>query len=296
VGRHGVLGPCFVLYLSFAVAQFGAAAAEGVGASMPQYRPHAWIVTIGNELLIGRVVNTNAAWLAGRFTLHGIKVERMLTVPDSLNDIAEAIGQAVRRADIVVTTGGLGPTPDDMTMEAVAAALHRPLVLNPTALRMVEEFYRSRGYEVTPEARKMALLPYGAEPIPNSVGAAPGAWIIEGRTHVFVLPGVPREMEAMMDYVLDRLRPILPKLCLREAAVIVKGVPEAKLAPLLRRAARLCPRCYTKSHPKGHEADNPVVEVRVLAAAEECEMAEESARMVISELKKHLGGNIAAEK
>jgi len=256
------------------------------------YQPRAWILTIGNELLIGRVINTNAAWIASKLTFHGVSVRRILTVGDTIDDIVEALSEAVRRADIVVTTGGLGPTADDLTLEAIAAALHRPLVLDKEALRMVEAFYARRGYRLTSEARKMALLPSGATPIPNPEGAAPGAWIVEGRTHIFALPGVPREMEAMMDWVIDRIKPILPRLCVREKSLLIEGVPEAVLASLLRKAARRCPRCYTKSHPKGHETERPVVEVRVLASAGDCEKADEEAGAVLEELKRLLGGNV----
>jgi len=258
------------------------------------YAPRAWIVTIGNELLIGRVVNTNAAWIAAQLTLRGVRVRRIVTVADNVDDIVEVVRLAVRRADIVITTGGLGPTVDDMTMEAVAAALNRPLVLNKEALGMVERFYTSKGYMLTPEARKMALLPEGAVPIPNPVGAAPGAWLRLGRSNLFILPGVPREMEEMMSYVFRALEPILPRLCVRELSLTIRGVPEAALAPILRQAARRCPSCYTKSHPKGHEVDNPVVEVRVLASAPSCEEAEKMARRVIEYVEAQLGGDYGA--
>ncbi len=87
-----------------------------------------------------------------------------------------------------------------------------------------------------------------------------------------------------MDYVVERLRPILPRLCVREEAMVVRGVPESSLAPLLRRAARRCPDCYTKSHPKGHEVEEPVIEVRVQASAPSCEEATAKARSVLEEL------------
>jgi nicotinamide-nucleotide amidase len=248
------------------------------------YRPRAWVVTIGNELLVGRIVNSNAAWIAAKLTLHGVRVERILTVPDRVDDIVEALQEAIRRADIVVTTGGLGPTEDDLTMEAAAAALHRPLVLVREALDMVRRFYESRGYEQRPEMLKMAFMPAGSTPIPNPVGAAPGAWVRVGRTNVFILPGVPREMEAMMDYVVEKLKPLLPSLCVKETGAVIRGVPEAMLAPLLRRASRRCSECYTKSHPKGHETERPVIEVRVLASAPSCDEAEKRARSVLEEL------------
>ncbi len=253
------------------------------------YRPRAWIVTIGNELLVGRIVNTNAAWLAERLTLLGALVRRIVTVADDLDEIAQAFREAAAAADIVVSTGGLGPTDDDMTMEGLALAAGRPLVLHPEALRMIERFYRARGYSLTRERVKMAWLPAGARPIPNPVGAAPGAHLWLGRAQVFALPGVPAEMKAMFDsYVVDALKPILPGLCVREAAKVYRGIPESSLAPLLRRAARACSDCYTKSHPKGHEVNEPIIEVRVMASAESCREAEAKARRVIEELDRLL--------
>jgi nicotinamide-nucleotide amidase len=252
------------------------------------YMPRAWIITIGNELLIGRIVNTNAAWLARELTLRGVKVERIVVVGDDVDEIASLVREAVAAADIVVTTGGLGPTDDDKTMEAVAAALHRPLVVNREAYEMVRRFYETRGYSMTSERLKMAYLPAGAIPLPNPVGAAPGAFIVERTARIIVLPGVPREMEAMFKYALDHLKPILPKLCVVEEGMEIRGVPESTLAPLLRRVSRLCGDCYVKSHPKGHEVEEPLIEVKVLASAPECEDARLKARRVLEELNRLL--------
>jgi len=255
------------------------------------YKPIAWIITIGNELLVGRIVDTNAAWLASRLTFLGASVRRIVTVGDTVDDIVAVLRDALASSDIVVTTGGLGPTDDDITMEAVAAALNLPLVLNREALEHVSRFYSTKPAELTRERLKMALLPLGAKPIPNPVGAAPGAHVSVGRSELFVLPGVPREMKPMFDsYVADKLKPILPELCVREKSVVVKGVAEADLAPLLRRASRECVSCYVKSHPKGHEAESPLVDVRVLASAPTCEEADAMAQRVIGRLMELVGG------
>ncbi len=252
--------------------------------------PSASILTIGNELLIGRVVDTNSSWLASRLTLLGVKVRLVLTVGDTVDDIVWGIKSALRVSDIVITTGGLGPTDDDITMEAIAAALHRPLTLDPEARRLVEEFYSKHGQGLSPERIKMAYLPAGARPIPNPVGAAPGAHLRVGSTEVFVLPGVPREMQAMFEsYVVEAIRYMLPGLCVVEEGITVTGVPEADIAPLLRKAARMCPDCYVKSHPKGHEGAAPRIEVKVLSSAEDCEQARSKARRVLDELERLLG-------
>jgi len=256
--------------------------------------PTAWILTVGNEILIGRIVNTNASWLAERLTFMGFRVERIIVVPDSIEDIAEELGRAVGRARVVITTGGLGPTYDDRTLEGVARAVQRRLVLNEDAKRMVEEFYSRKGLPLTEDRLKMAMLPEGAEPIPNPVGAAPGSWLEHGDTIIVSLPGVPAEMKEMfLRYVEPRLSRIAPRKAVHECGMRVYGVPESSIAPYLRRLARKYPHAYIKSHPKGHETDNPILEMRVLASAETQEEARRICLEVLGELRKaveELGG------
>jgi nicotinamide-nucleotide amidase len=253
------------------------------------YRPRAWIVTIGYELLIGRIVNTNAAHIAKELTLRGAIVDRIVTIGDSIDDIVFTIREALQRADIIVTTGGLGPTDDDKTLEAIAAATNRPLVLNSEALEMINKFYSQRGLPLTPERLKMAYLPAGSTPIPNKVGAAPGMLLYHDTTFIIALPGVPREMEEMLPLALDKIQFIFPKICVIERGIEVKGIPESTLAPLLRRASKKCLDCYVKSHPKGHELREPIIDVKVLAFGNTCEEAEKKANTVLAELSKLIG-------
>lgn len=158
----------------------------------------------------------------------------------------------------MITTGGLGPTYDDVTLEGVARALGRGLKLHPRALEMVRSFYSRRGLGLTEDRVKMAMLPEGAEPLDNPVGAAPGA-VVEARgTLVASLPGVPREMEAMFD---RSLRPLLegiaPPGAVVECGLTVRGVPESSLAPYIKRASRVSRMVYVKSHPQGSELGEP---------------------------------------
>ena len=143
------------------------------------------IVAVGNELLLGDVLDTNSQWLCRRFTGLGARVQRVTMVGDDEAIIAGVVRGALERgARLVVTTGGLGPTEDDLTLRAVAAALGRPLVEHPGAREMVARTYAElarRGHvasaEMTPARLKMARLPEGAEPLANGVGAAPGALV-----------------------------------------------------------------------------------------------------------------------
>lgn len=250
----------------------------------------AWIISVGNELLIGRVVNTNLAWLGRKLTLLGFKVRGCITVPDDVEEIAWAFRTAAERgARLILSTGGLGPTFDDKTVEGFARALGARLVLDREALRMVEEKYRAGGYELTEHRIKMATLPEGSKPIPNPVGTAPG---VEGKLEealVFLLPGVPAEMKAMFEeYVEPKLREIGPKVRFAEAYFRAVGIPESEAAPLVERAMKASARAYIKSHPRGTELGAPLLEFHVTASAEESEEARREARRVAELLAKML--------
>ena len=257
-------------------------------------RPEAWIISVGNEILIGRIVNTNAAWLGEKLTLMGFRVSRIITVPDNLDDIEEEVGRAIGRARVVITTGGLGPTYDDVTLEGVARATGRRLVMNPKAYDMVKAFYESRGMPMTQERLKMAMLPEGAEAVPNPVGAAPGSLLEVSGTVIVSLPGVPSEMKSMFEaYVAPRLRLIAPKIEVVECGVTIKGVPESSLAPAIKRAAKSHPNVYVKSHPRGHETRGPILEIKALASSPKREEAEREAMSALEEIveeARRLGG------
>lgn len=246
----------------------------------------AWIINFGNELLIGRVVNTNGAWLAEQLTLLGLQVRRIIVAPDD-EEAIDVLRDAFRNADVIVCTGGLGPTYDDRTAEFLAKAVGRRLVENREALDMVREKYAEKGLPLTPERRKMALLPEGAKPIPNPVGTAPGILLEHDGRIAVCLPGVPAEMKAMFEeYVKPILRERSPRVCIYEASLIVEGVPESSLAPAIKSIARSCPPpCYVKSHPKGHETRGPVLDVRVMGSAQDCKEAEAKVRDAIRRLR-----------
>jgi len=152
------------------------------------------VVSVGDELLSGDTVNTNAAWLGERLTERGASVERVTVVPDSVADIARVVNEYAAEYDAVVVTGGLGPTHDDRTIEGVAAAVGRPVESDEAVLRWLET---EGGYERADLTDGTADLPAGARPLHNAVGVAPGC-VVE---NVYVLPGVPGEMRAMFEAV-----------------------------------------------------------------------------------------------
>ncbi|ADQ67629.1 competence/damage-inducible protein cina [Halogeometricum borinquense DSM 11551] len=152
------------------------------------------VVTVGDELLAGDTVNTNASWLAERLTARGVRVERVTTVPDRVAEIARVVNEYRAEYDAVIVTGGLGPTHDDLTMAGVAAAVGRELVEHEAALEWLTEH---GGYAAAELSEGTTDLPARARMLPNEVGVAPGA-VVED---IYVLPGVPEEMKAMFERI-----------------------------------------------------------------------------------------------
>ncbi len=159
--------------------------------------PRAEILSQGDEVVTGQVADTNAAWLSERLTEMGVIVVRHTAVGDRRADIIEAVRTAAKRAEIVLGTGGLGPTDDDLTNEAVAAAFARPLVLDAEALLAIEGFFAAIGRPMAAVNRKQAMLPEGALRLDNDAGTAPGFAIDAGTSWLAFMPGVPREMKRM---------------------------------------------------------------------------------------------------
>lgn len=218
------------------------------------------IVAVGNELLLGDVLDTNSHWLCRRLTGLGARVRRVTLVGDEEATVAGAVRDALERgAQLVITTGGLGPTEDDLTLRAVALALGRPLAEHPAAREMIAHTYAElarQGHvasaEVTPPRAKMARLPEGAEALSNGVGAAPGSMVrLDGGRAVVSLPGVPDELT---DIVRGALRPLLTDLlgqgAYEEWHARVACGDESVLAPLLSEVAAQHPDVYVKSRAK----------------------------------------------
>ena len=170
------------------------------------------ILNTGTELLLGSTVNTHAAWFGQELFKLGLRVARQTTVPDG-EAIREAIGEAIGRADVLIVTGGLGPTSDDLTREIAAEVLGLDLITDAGALRALEGFFAQRGRPMAAANLKQACVPRGAEVLPNAQGTAPGVYVAPRLNRrapcaVFLLPGPPRELYPMFHAeVVPRLRP-----------------------------------------------------------------------------------------
>lgn len=193
--------------------------------------PVAHIVCSGDELTLGRVANTNAAWLSRRLSDLGFDVGRHVTIPDHFQPLVDEILEAAGAADAVILSGGLGPTVDDLTREAVAKAAGRPLVRSAVALAEVRAFFAKRNRPMPANNEKQADLPRGAVLVRNPVGTAPGFALPVRGAFVIALPGVPGELRTMFDAGVARLLagrfPRRPAAAAKELEVI--GLPESEV-------------------------------------------------------------------
>ncbi|MGQ9463643.1 MAG: competence/damage-inducible protein A [Candidatus Fervidibacter sp.] len=231
------------------------------------------IIAIGNELLIGDVLDTNTNWLCRRLTMMGAFVRRAVLVRDDEDAITTEIKGAIsRKTNLLFTSGGLGPTDDDRTVAAVAKALGRPLELNEQALKMVERRYRElheQGFvdspEITPARKKMAILPQGSVPLFNPVGTAPGVWLDAGTIAVVCLPGVPAELKGVFENSLPTfLEQAIGKGFFSERVFEATCKDESVLAPLLKKVADKHTSVYLKSKARTFGEE---VHIRILFAA-----------------------------
>jgi molybdenum cofactor synthesis domain-containing protein len=229
------------------------------------------ILCVGNELLSGITLNTNAYWLCAQVARVGGTVSRVTVVRDELAAISSAVREALaRRPAILVTTGGLGATYDDMTLEGVAAALGRRVAVDARAVQMLKDSYRRRGlpYRLTKARLKMATIPEGSESIANPIGSAPSVFIDFKKTKIFCVPGVPGEMKAIFkECILPLVKEGVGTFVAREANYMVAGVSEAMIAPMLEKIVGENPghAVYLKTHPRGYlKKTTPRIRVQII--------------------------------
>lgn len=252
------------------------------------------IICIGNELLTGKTLNTNAHWMVKRATSLGIATRRITVIGDDVKEIAEVIREALQRKPrFIITTGGLGPTFDDKTLEGIAKALNRKLEVNTEALKMVKEKYEAYAkagkigkIELTPPRMKMATIPEGSKPLLNPVGTAPGVMVNLEETTLIALPGVPSEMEAIFE---GSVTPLLKKegegVAFYEKSIHVDNIMESTLAPLIDKIMHDNPHVYIKSHPKGEEK-RPHIEIHFSTTATDSKTAIDHLEKAIAQLSK----------
>jgi nicotinamide-nucleotide amidase len=253
---------------------------------------NAEIITIGNEILSGRTVDTNFAYLAAQLETRGVPVGQHQTVGDQVEDIARALKTALARASLVIVTGGLGPTPDDVTRKAIAQALGRPLALDHDVLESIRERWVSLGgSEPMPGNNEVqALVPRGARVLRNTQGTAPGLLMEEDGKAVFVVPGVPGEMRSLTG---DSILPWLDAQArhpVRYLTLRTCGIREAVLAQRLAEVPELLPDCQVAYLPSIGGVD-----IRIRLPEVDAERVAEVAERARQEITGRVGNYIFTE-
>ncbi len=262
------------------------------------------MLAVGKELLIGRTVNTNAHWAGGRLAKLGTMLKEVTTVDDDLEEIGEGFKSAMaRRPDFLVVVGGLGPTPDDMTLQGLAGAMGVGLRMNEEALALIVKHYEKRGMggiELTPARKKMATLPDGATPVVNVRGTAPGVRIVVGEAVVYSLPGVPSEMRDIFKRTIEpEVKAKLGTLHRKYITMKLEGIYESVLAPLISEALKRHPGAYVKSHPRGVREGVSRIELDVGIVGEDSAWVDREGEAVAGELLdgvRRAGGKLRSAK
>jgi nicotinamide-nucleotide amidase len=250
------------------------------GAHTPHAIETAEVLAVGSELLVGDTRDTNSGDLAASLTAQGVEVLRSSQLPDRQPVVVGALREAIARADLVVTTGGLGPTPDDLTREAIAEVLARPLVVDPVLEAWLRGLWSRRGIPFSDTNLKQAWLVPGAEALPNPNGTAPGWWVEHEGGVIVALPGPPRELAPMWaDHVMPRLAVRGVGLDRAVETLHLTGIGESALVDVIG--------------PEPLHAENPrvatyarvdAVDVRVSATGDATHAARELLEMALGEL------------
>jgi nicotinamide-nucleotide amidase len=189
------------------------------------------IITIGDEILIGQIVDTNSAWIADRFNMNGIEIYQITSVHDEHNHIIEALDNAAENVDLVVITGGLGPTQDDITKNTLCEYFNTKLVFHEKTFEHIKKRFVARGIDMNKLNRDQALVPEDCTVLFNKAGTAPGMWFEKGGTIFVSMPGVPFEMKYLVENeLLPRLLASGKTKAIYHKTVLTQGLPESMLA------------------------------------------------------------------
>ncbi len=247
------------------------------------------ILSTGDELLTGQVVDTNSAWLMDRLWDLGVMVRRKTLVGDDRQDLLAALAETTGRADLVVMSGGLGPTEDDLTTECVAAAMGVPLDEDSASLQAIRTRFEKLGRTMTPNNAKQAHFPRGATILPNNFGTAPGFMVRLGRADLVCLPGVPGEYRGLCEQV------VLPRVAARmespPAARLVKlfGIPESHADQAMRPVMDAPENADVRF---GYRAHWPEIHVKWTVPGEG---AESRAELILAEVRRIFGDAVFGE-
>jgi len=226
------------------------------------------IISIGTEILLGEITNTNAGYLAGQMPLLGLDLCYMLDVGDNRQRLIDSLRLAWHRSDIIITTGGLGPTQDDITRESIADFLGETMILDPDLLATVQQFFTRLNREMSPNNRKQAMLIPSAKSIPNERGTAPGWWVEKDGRVIIVLPGPPHEMQYMwIKYIYPLLQQRLGSSIITSKTIKTFGLGEGNLDHMIEHLIQ------EKNPSVGVYTKYDGIHLRITAKAETAEEA-----------------------
>ena len=195
----------------------------------------AQIISIGDEILIGQIVNTNAAWIANYLTSEGIECAKITTVSDSKESIVNALQNAVDNSELVIITGGLGPTNDDITKHTLCSFFNDKLERNNDVLSDIKKFFKQKGRSNILDLNKdQALVPSKSKVIRNPLGTAPGIWLSQNNCEVLALPGVPYEMKILVEHFFREFKKNRKLDSIVQKTIFIRNIPESQLAYMLK--------------------------------------------------------------
>lgn len=253
--------------------------------------PDCSILSIGRELLLGQTVDTNAAWLSAYASGIGYRMRRFMVIDDDLDSIISALRQLTADSDVLLVTGGLGPTPDDLTREGLARASGVELVYHEELMEQVRARFARFGRPVTESNRAQAFLPAGAAALVNTCGTAPGVDCKIGRCAVFAMPGVPSEMKVMFESgVLPQMRAACSGQVRYMKRFHIHGVGEGRVGEAIKDAAPLSPACDL-----GTMVNGGIVILRAMTFAPTLEEAEQKTAAACEVLRQRFCDSIFAE-
>ena len=251
------------------------------------------IITIGDEILIGQIVDTNSAWMAVELNKAGFQLAQITSVHDEADHIKKALDEALLRADVVLMTGGLGPTKDDITKQTLCEYFGTKLVFNPDVLENIQQIYHTRQSVMNELTKSQAMVPENCTVIQNRAGSAPITWFEKEGKVIVSMPGVPLEMKKVMsEEIIPRLQKYFKTPAIIHKTVQVYGIPESQLALRLTEWENALPEYL-------HLAYLPnfgIVKLRLSGAGQDEYKLEEAINLQIETLKSILGESIFANE
>lgn len=192
------------------------------------------ILTVGDEILIGQIVDTNSAWMGQQLNLMGAEIDKIITVGDTYEDMVRELDRSVEEADVVLITGGLGPTKDDITKKALAGFMGVGMTFHEPTWERIQRFFNKLGRSTTRAHKEQCFLPEGSTVLYNKMGTAPGMWFQHRNTIIVSMPGVPYEMKYLMEHeVMTRIREVYPGRPIAHRTLLTVGEGESRIADRL---------------------------------------------------------------